>query len=123
MKLFLFFKLFFLSVALSLAAFALNSSAGFMFLSKSLALGTGASIVVSLFYSELRGVRQGDIVAVAISNSLISRIGRALNNARKNSEVRVRFDNGNEAIGVLESYSGLISPPKVRVMYEEKIVE
>src|SRR3989338_2913916 len=111
MKLFLFFKLFLISLAISLAAFALTPNAGLMFLAKAIALGTGLSIVLSLVYPELRGVKQGDVVAVVISN------------ARKNNELRVRFDNGEEAVGIVESYSGLFSPPKVRIIYEERIVE
>lgn len=126
MKLFLFFKLFVISLALSLALFALTPDVGFMFLAKAVALGTGLSISVALIYPEIRGVRQGDAVSVVLSNPvpfLIGKVGRALSNARKNSEVRIRFDNGDEAIGVVESYSGLVSPPKVRIIYEEKIVE
>jgi len=126
MKLFLFFKLFFISLAISLAVFALTPNTGLLFLAKSVALGAGLSIVISLVYPELRGVRQGDVVSVVLSNSvpfLLGRVGRAISNARKNTEVRVRFDNGEEAVGVVESYSGIISPPKVRIIYEEKIIE
>lgn len=126
MKLFLFFKLFLISLAISLAAFALTPDVGLMFLAKAIALGTGLSILISLIYPELRGVKQGDMVAVVMSNnipSLFGRVGRAISNARKNNELRVRFDNGEEAVGIVESYSGLFSPPKVRIIYEERIVE
>ena len=126
MRLIFFLKLFFISLAISLAVFALTPNVGLLFLAKAIALGMGLSIVISLIYPEIRGVRQGDPVSVVLSNSipfLLGRVGRAMSNARKNSEVRVRFDNGEEAVGIVESYSGIISPPKVRIIYEEKIVE
>ena len=126
MRLGLFFKLFVISLACSLAAFALLPNSSLLFLAKTFVLGVGISIVVSIVYPEVRGVKKGDMVSVVLSSSvpfLIGRVGRAISNARKNSEVRVRFDNGEEAVGIVESYSGLISPPKVRILYEEKIVE
>lgn len=126
MRLSLFFKLFLISFAVSLAVFAFIPNSTLMFLAKSIALGTGISIVITLFYPDLRGVRTGDIVSVVLNSSvhsLIGRVGRATTNARRNSEIRVRFENGEEAVGVVESYSGILSPPKVRVIYEEKIVE
>lgn len=126
MKLSLFFRLFVSTFALALLAFALNAHADLLFLLKAIALGTAVSIIVALIYPEMRGVRQGDTVSVVISNSIpsfIGRVGKALSNAKKNSELRVRFDNGEEAVGIVESYSGIISPPKVRIIYEEKIIE
>lgn len=126
MKLFLFFKLFAISLAGSLALFAITPDAGFMFLAKAIALGSGLSILISLLYPEIRGIRQGDTVSIVLSNAvpfLLGRVGRAVSNARKNKEVRIRFDNGDEAVGIVESYCGLVSPPRIRVLYEEKIVE
>lgn len=126
MQLTFFFKLFFISLAISLAAFALTPNVGFLFLAKSIALGIGLSIVMSSVYPLIRGIRKGDTVAVVVSNSvpfLLGRVGRALTNARKNNEIKVRFDNGEEAIGIVESYAGLISPPKIRILYEERLAE
>ncbi len=126
MKLGLFVKLFLVSSALALLAFALTPSTDILFLLKALALGMAISIIGALAYPEIRGVKRGDAVSVVISNSIpsfIGRVGRALSNARKNSELRVRFDNGEEAVGIVESYAGLISLPKIRIIYEEKMIE
>ena len=126
MKISLFFRLFVLSLAISFIAYAVNHEAGLSYLAKSIALGLGISIIVSYIYPELRGVCKGDSVAVVLSNSmpfLVGRVGKALSNARKNTELRIRFDNCEEAVGIVESYEGFISPPKVRIIYEEKIIE
>ncbi len=130
MKLFLFFKLSLISLALSLGLFALTPHAslgmGLLYFAQSLALGIGISIILSLVYPEFRGVQKGDSVSVMVSSalpSIIGKIGKALSPGRKNSEIRVRFDNGEEAVGIIESYAGIISPPRVRIIYEERMLE
>lgn len=130
MKLFLFFKLFLISLAASLFLFALlpqqGLRAGILFFAQMFALGIGLSILISLAYPEFRGVQKGDTVSVMVSSalpSLIGKIGKALSQGRKNSEIRVRFDNGEEAVGIIESYAGIISPPRVRIIYEERMIE
>lgn len=125
MKLGLFIKLLVVSTIVSLMAFALMEEATLLFLAKSLALGLGLSIAIAAVYPDIRGVRQGDNVVVLTSSLpfFAGKIGRAMTSARKNNEIKIRFDNGEEAVGILESYAGLVSPPKVRILYEERLVE
>lgn len=122
----IFGKLFLISLAASLIAFAVLPEAGFLFLAKILAIGIAVSIATAVVYPEVRGVKRGDPVSVVVSSSipaLIGRVGKSLSDGKKNNEIRVRFDNGEEAIGIIESYSGLISPPKIRILYEERITD
>lgn len=121
-----FIKLAVLSVAVSLLAFAFTPSADIMFLLKSLALLLGISILVTIAYPLVRGVQGGDNVTVVANSSIPSLFGRggiALNAGRKNSQVRIKLDDGREAVGIIESYEGLLSLPRVRLVYEEKLVE
>lgn len=122
----LFLKLFAIAVVFSLLAFALMPDAGIMFLLKALALGLAVSIAVAVFYPSVRGVKAGDSVSV-VSNSfaptIFGKAGVVMNTGRVNNEVRIRLDNGKEAVGIIESYEGLFSLPRVRLVYEEKLVE
>ncbi len=85
------------------------------------------SIVFTIFYPHVRGVRRGDRVTVVGSGLPLflglGRSGFALNDSVLHKELRVKLDDGKEAIGVVESYEGVLSPPKVRLLYEEKLVE
>lgn len=116
-----------LSIAAAFAAFALYGG-DFMFLAKALALALSFSIVFSISYPHLRGIRKGDKVAVVGSGGLpmlfgLGRTGFALSDSGINKELRVKLEDGKEAIGIVESYEGVLSPPKVRILYEEKLVE
>ena len=126
MRIGLFSKLFVISLAVSLLAFAVVPEATVMFLLKAIALGLGFSILITVVYPGLRGIRRGDSVSV-ISNSVLPSIfgkgGVALTTGKLNSEVRIRLDDGREAVGVIESYDGMLSLPRVRLLYEEKLVE
>jgi ascorbate-specific PTS system EIIC-type component UlaA len=117
-------KLVALSLAISLLLFAVLPGTDILFLIKSIALGIALSIITTIAYPEIRGIKTGDNVAVVIDSrtpSLIGRVGKALSNAKKNQEIRVKFENGEEAVGIVESYEGIISPPKIRLLYEEKM--
>lgn len=121
-----FLKLFAVAVVISLVAFAVMPDAGIMFLLKAIALGLALSIAITVFYPSVRGIKAGDSVSV-VSNSFAPTIfgkgGIVMNTGRVNNEVRIRLDNGREAVGVVESYEGLFSLPRVRLVYEEKLVE
>ena len=72
----------------------------------------------------MRGVKKGDMVTTVVSSSVpffMGRTGVALSNAKKGKKLKVRFGNGSEAMGVVESYEGILSPPKIRLLYEERI--
>ncbi len=122
----IFAKVFVLAAVLSLFAYALTPI-GLTALLKYLALGLAVSIVVALAYPELRGIRSGDSVSVVSKSPsipfLIGNIGRAISAGRKNSEIRIRLNSGGEAVCVVEGYEGILSLPKVRIIYEEKLVE
>jgi hypothetical protein len=121
MRLKMFVKLFAVFVALSLFYFGIMADAEFMDLAKFLAIGCAISITASIIYPEIRGIKAGDIVSV-VSNStpvLIGRTGTAVDKGKKNEKIRVRFGNGSEALGIVESYSGVLSPPRIRAIYEE----
>lgn len=115
-----------LGIAAALIAFALYGG-DLLFLAKALALALGFSIVFAIFYPQVRGIRKGDRVSV-VGGGLpllfgLGRSGLALDDSKVNREVRVKLEDGKEAIGIVESYEGILSPPKVRILYEEKFIE
>lgn len=44
----------------------------------------------------------------------------AVSDAAIGGEIRVRIGKGREAVGTVESYEGLFSPPRVKLIYEVK---
>ena len=112
-------------MVLSLLVFAFVPEATAASLIKSLAFGIAISIAVPAVYPDVRGIHKGDNIMVDTSAIpfFAGKLGTALTGGRKNKEIRVRFDNGEEAVGVVESYGGLLSPPKVKIVYEERLVE
>jgi hypothetical protein len=58
-----------------------------------------------------------------VTPSLIGKPGMASEDAKKNQRLKVKLDSGGEVLGVVESYIGIISPPRIRLIYEEKLVE
>jgi len=126
MRIAIFFKLMIASVCISLLAFALVPGVGIIEALKLLALSTVISIAITAFYPDIRGIKAGDTVSVVNDSnipSIIGRMGIAAASGRKNGQIKITLSNGNEVIGVVESYVGLISPPKIRILYEEKLVE
>ncbi|VVC02792.1 Uncharacterised protein [Candidatus Bilamarchaeum dharawalense] len=114
------------SLCTTLLVFALTPDATLLGALKMMAFGTVLSIAITAIYPEVRGVKAGDTVSVVTGGglpSLLGRIGRASAAARKNEQIKIILDNGNEVVGVVESYTGLIGPAKIRLLYEEKLVE
>ncbi len=111
--------------SLSLIYFAVSPGMGLMGLLKLIALSTGISILASIVYPHLRGIRKGDKVVLTSPNIpfIFGRDGKAKTGARLNQEIRVEFFDGREALGNVEGYEGWFSPPKVRLLYEERLVE
>src|SRR3989344_5197816 len=124
MSLGLFFKIFILWLMVSLFAFGLTTMAVGEWI-RVVAVGIAVSLAFAVFYPEVRGIRSGDRVSVIVNNSLpfFGRLGRALSEARKNDQLRIRLENGDEATGIVESYEGVLSLPRVRLLYEEKPLE
>jgi hypothetical protein len=121
----LFLKLIVIAICIALLSFALLPEATLLGTLKILAGGMVASIAITAFYPEVRGVKQGDTVSVVKDSaipSIIGRLGRAAAAGRKNDQIKIMLGRS-EVVGVIESYSGLISHPKIRIIYEEKLVE
>ncbi|MGB9718987.1 MAG: hypothetical protein ACPL06_00125 [Candidatus Anstonellales archaeon] len=120
MKFFSIVKIYALLIALSLLTFAFLPNAGLMDLVKLFAAATALTILSAFLYPMIRGVNKGDeVVVVAESVPVIfGKIGRALVNAKKGEEIKVRLSDGREVVGILEEYEGFFSPPKVRILFE-----
>jgi hypothetical protein len=126
LRLGLFFKLMIASLSVSLLSFALLPQMSLIMTLKALAFGTVLSIGVTVFYPEVRGIKEGDRVAVVTDSAIpgiIGRVGRAATDGRKREKIRILLSNGSEVQGIIEDYSGLITPAKIRILYEEKLVE
>lgn len=126
MRLVLFLKILLLSACASLLWFGLSSEATIIGLVKAMALGAVASVAAAIVYPEVRGVRAGDPVSVVTGSeipTLIGRMGRAAMSGKRNQEIKILLKNGTEVIGIIESYTGIVSPPRIRVIYEERLVE
>lgn len=119
----IFIRLFLVSVVLALLIFAFAPEAGALDLAKMVAIGAAVSLIFSLVYPEIRGIRNGDLVSVVANSAMpvfFGKNGIAITSARVNNEITVRFDNGQEVKGVLESYAGFFTLPKVRAVVDFK---
>ena len=126
MRLMFFLKLMLVFVCVSLLFFTFYPEATVLLLLKMIAGSTVLAIGVSIFYPELRGIKNGDVVSVVQGSgipSLIGRFGRAMEEGRRKNQIKVKLDNGSEVTGVVESYEGVISPPKIKIICEERLVE
>jgi hypothetical protein len=126
LRLILFAKLIILSLCASLLAFALLPEFTLMSTLKMFALGTVVSIGITAFYPEVRGVKSGDTVSIVTDSALpgiLGRMGIAVVDGKKNDKIKITLQNGSEVLGIIESYTGLISPAKIRIIYEERLVE
>jgi len=115
-----------ITICASLAAFGLLADFTLMETLKMLALGTVASVGITVFYPDLRGVKSGDTVSVVTHSALpglIGRLGTASTSGKKNQQIKITLQNGSEAQGIIEGYVGLVSPAKIRIIYEEKLVD
>lgn len=111
--------------AISLIYFAITPGQGLLELLKFMALSLGISIVFLLVYPRIRQVRKGDHVTITGSMpapfaSFLGLTAIALSDAAMGKEVRVKLGRGTEAVGMVESYEGMLSPPKIRLVYEVK---
>jgi hypothetical protein len=124
-RLMLFVKLMIVSLCASLLSFGLMQL-GLMDALRIMAIGTVLSIAITVLYPDIRGIKNGDVVSVVNDSSLPSLIGRAgvaSSDGRKNDKIRIVLHSGHEVMGVIESYEGIISPPRIKVVYEERLVE
>jgi membrane protein implicated in regulation of membrane protease activity len=119
-----FFALFLFLVAISLLAYGIFSLS-FDNLLRMLAVSLGISLLFLIFYPRLRGVRKGDEVVVVTHSYVPSFLGRKgkIVKIAKNYVIVELEESGKEVTGVIESYEGLLSPPRVRIIYEEQIIK
>jgi hypothetical protein len=125
MRVLLLGKVFVLILVGSLIYYALTPIDIIAFL-KILALGLAISIIIAWGYPEIRGIKRNDLVATSSKTflpSIMGRIGQAMSAGKKNDQIRIKFNNGEEALGIIESYAGWVTPARVRLLYEEKLVE
>ena len=124
MRLMLFIKIFLVLFSASLLYFGLWPEVTFIELIKLIAVGMAISILTSIVYPEIRGIKTGDLVAV-VNNSIvpivIGKSGIALEQGKRNTKIRVQLSDGSEGLGIIESYEGIVSPPKIKILYEEKL--
>lgn len=121
-----FIKIFIISFSISLIFFGLSSEAGLGLLLKLFALSLGFSILIAFLYPSIRGIQKGDRVSVvptSVIPSIFGKGGIAMGQGKVNSEIRIKLEDGREAVGVIESYEGFMSLPKVRLVYEERLVD
>jgi hypothetical protein len=115
--------LFLILFAVSLILFGLMELS-VMDLIRLVGVSLGLTILYVLIYPYLRGVRKGDTVVV-VANSLVpsvlGRMGKIISPVKGlHKKVIVKLDDGSEIVGILETYEELLSPPRVRLIYEER---
>ena len=107
--------------AISLILFAVAPGFGeLLSLAKMLAASFGVSLLFVLLYPRVRGVKKGDKVQLmkgALSH-LLGFAGTAQGNCRLGEEVKVKIGKKREAVGILETYEGLFTPARVKLIYE-----
>jgi len=121
-----FFKSIVFFTALSLIAFALTPNANLDFLLKSLALAFGLSLLTPFAYPHIRGVREGDVVSVVLSEQklpfkipFMRSTAVALTSGRIGDVIKIEFSDGSEEEGVVVSYAGFFTPAKVKLVQKE----
>ncbi len=115
-------QLFLALLAVSLIYFAVTPGQTLFDLVKYFALSAGIAILFLLLYPRVKQIKKGDQVLITGGGPFASLLGfsaTALSDASVGEEVRVKLGRGREAVGTVESYEGLFSPPKIKLMYEE----
>ncbi|MDD2655438.1 MAG: hypothetical protein PHQ80_02095 [Candidatus ainarchaeum sp.] len=110
-------------LAVSLIYFAVTPGQSLLDMARYFALSLGLSLLFLLAYPRIKQVRKGDPVLIVGTGPIAQFMGltaTALSDAQLGGELRVRV-NGREALGIVESYEGLLSPPKIRMVFEEMV--
>jgi membrane protein implicated in regulation of membrane protease activity len=94
-------------------------------LPKAIALSFGFSLLFLIFYPKIRGVKKGDEVVVVTHSFMPSFLGRKgkVEKIEKDHVIVKLDEDGKEIAGIVESNEGLLTPPRVRVIYEERIIK
>ena len=122
----IFFKSLVLFTAAALIIYAVTPNVGIDFLLKSLAFAFGSAMLMPFVYPHIRGVREGDVITVALSEKalpfsmLYARSDAvASGNGRIGEKIKITFRDGSEEEGMVVSYSGLFAPAKVKLLQKE----
>ena len=122
MRLWLFLKVFAICTAAALiyaAAFAGDITLGLLV--RLAAADLGVSLLVAMVYPQVRGVKAGDMMLLISDEGIFSiRTAVALEGKRLNETIRLSLPDGREAIGMVESYAGIITPARARLMVESQ---
>ncbi len=88
------------------------------------ALALALSIIVAFILPQVIGVAKGETVLIItndpVANRTVFKMAKALESAKVSKEIKIQT-NGVEQIGVVESYSGLITPARVSIKLESNI--
>jgi hypothetical protein len=88
-------------------------------------LALAASIVVMFAYPHVKGLEAGELVFITSSDPVTNNksffIATALENGKKQGNVRVNLGNGNEAVAVIDAYAGIIMPARGRLTQESMV--
>lgn len=97
-------------------------------LAKSLAVAIGSGIIVPVVWLYVRGIRTGDQMLAYQKRNVDyplpmsfteAVLVKALENGKVGKKVRISFEDGRMGEAVIETYAGLITPPRVRVIESE----
>ena len=127
-----------LSLALALVGFALHQSINAALglqsslldsVWQTLALGAGLSILLSLAWPYLRGVRKGDRLVAQMPRTqntpggvfafVDNVIVVALENGYSGRKIKVRIGNGKTGEGIVTSYAGTFTPATIQITETE----
>ncbi len=96
---------------------------------QSLALGIGLSILLSLAWPHLRGVRKGDRLVAQLPRTQNTPGGVfafvdnvvvvALENGYSGRKIKVRIGNGKTGEGIITAYAGTFSPATIQITETE----
>ncbi|HNT60350.1 MAG TPA: hypothetical protein PKJ97_00030 [Candidatus Bilamarchaeaceae archaeon] len=117
-------KLFLGLFAISLIYFAITPGQTLFDLLKYTALSAGVSMLFVLLYPRVKKVRKGDPVQISGAPFPFHFMGFgaiADSDASIREKIKVKLGKGRVAIGIVESYEGLLSPPRIRIVFEEMV--
>ncbi len=119
MLIFLFIKILILFSAIALIAFGFFG-AGLISLLKYLAVALGASVIFTIIYPYVRGVKKGDKILVN-GEIAIGFNGISLDDGRIGNVIKVELFNREIVFCEVTSYEGLFSYAKAKFLASEKL--
>lgn len=100
---------------------------------KLIALSIGASILLGIAQPNIRGVKRGDKIFAFIQRTMMQGAQQvsfsdflpatALEDGKVGSRIKVILPNGAEGEGIITAYQGAFSPPTIRLVESERIMQ